>query len=65
MNTFVGHVDVTAAALYHQTSFVTLLKFKTMVYLSLVTGEAVSLTVSSLGTVTLQEIRKKGRILGT
>lgn len=31
MNAFVGHVDVTAAALYHQTSFVTVRKIETVV----------------------------------
>lgn len=55
MNVSVGHVDVTAAALYHQTSFVTVFKILTIVYLISVTRKA----------LTLKELRREGRILST
>lgn len=55
MNALVRHVDATAAALYYQTSFVTDFKILTMVYLISETRKA----------LTLMEIRREGRILGT
>lgn len=60
MNAFDGHVDVTAAALYHHPS-----SENDMVYLILVTREAGSMTTSSPGALTLQEIRGERKSLET